>query len=228
MPAAASSGTGAGVEQGLASDSQFVRALCEWSSLKPTAIARRAGLTPTTITRPFNGTAETRLSQPTMEKLRAAFPAFPGFQREPDLPASAPVQRDYVAVHVLPTYAGAGGGGTGDGDPETALIPRSLVEGEFRGRAADFELIRVRGDSMEPIFHHGDELLIDKRDRNPVQPGPFAIFDGHHYHVKLVERVAARKGFYRVFSANLRYSDDVLEESETTIMGRPVWFGRRL
>ena len=134
----------------------------------------------------------------------------------------------YVDVNVLPSYAGAGGGGTGEGDKQVAKLPRRLIEEELRGKASDFELIDVRGDSMEPDFHHGDQILVDKRDRNPRQPGPFALWDDDGYVVKLVERVPQRRGWYRIFSANSRYSPYEIEETETTILGRPVWFARRL
>src|SRR3546814_3748103 len=57
------------------------------------------------------------------------------------------------------------------------------------GWPGDFVLITVRGDSMEPDFRHGDQLLCDKRDRSPAQPGPFAIWDGEwgEYVLKNVE-----------------------------------------
>lgn len=136
--------------------------------------------------------------------------------------------RAYLPVERLPSYAGAGGGGTGEGDIEHALVPRSLIEDELHARPADLLVIDVRGDSMEPIFQHGDQILIDRRDRNPAQPGPFALWDGDAYVVKLVERVPGKKGWYRIFSSNPRYTPYEVEEDEARFMGRPVWFGRRL
>lgn len=149
------------------------------------------------------------------------------FRVAPDQPIHPPEQ-DYVKVEVLPTFAGMGGGGTGDGDVETALVPRALVEDMLKGRADDFLLINVRGDSMEPDFHHGDQLLVDKRDTSPAQPGPFALWDGDwgEYVVKNVER--ARSGEVRIFSSNGKYSAESAPSETTRIIGRPVWFGRRL
>jgi phage repressor protein C with HTH and peptisase S24 domain len=144
-----------------------------------------------------------------------------------DLP-DAPTDQAYVDVAVLPSYAGAGGGGTGEGDRLVAKLPRQLIEDELRGRPQDFELIDIRGDSAEPDFHHGDQILIDTRDRNPRQPGPFAIWDEDGYVLKLVERIPGKRGWYRIFSANTRYSSYEIEETEATIRGRPVWFARRL
>lgn len=137
-------------------------------------------------------------------------------------------QIDYVEVEVLPTFAGMGGGGTGEGDREVALVPRALVEDVLRGKPADFLLINVRGDSMEPDFRHGDQILIDRRETTPAQPGPFALWDGEwgEYVVKNVER--SRAGEVRIFSSNPKYTAEVAPSEATRIIGRPVWFGRRL
>lgn len=143
---------------------------------------------------------------------------------EPDEPGGV----DYVPVEVLPTYAGMGGGGTGEGDREIALVPRALVVDILRGQPKDFLLINVRGDSMEPDFRHGDQLLVDKRDTSPAQPGPFALWDGEwgEYVVKNVER--SRTGEVRIFSTNSKYQTESAPAETTRIIGRPVWFGRRL
>lgn len=144
----------------------------------------------------------------------------------PDLPPKDPT-RDYVRVEILPTYGGMGGGGSGEGDVEVALLPRSLVVEELRAQPTDLLVVNVRGDSMEPLFRHGDQLLIDRRDTNPVQPGPFALWFDHGYVVKNVERIRAT-GLLRIFSSNPAYSPDEADPNEVRIMGRPVWFARRL
>jgi phage repressor protein C with HTH and peptisase S24 domain len=131
----------------------------------------------------------------------------------------------YVTIEVLPTFAGMGGGGTGDGDVRLAMLPRQLVEDELRAKASDLLMIDLRGNSMEPMFYHGDQVLIDKRDCNPVQPGAFALWDGDGYVVKNVERQGSK---YRVFSTNPIYSDRLAAPDEVQIMGRPVWYARRL
>lgn len=133
----------------------------------------------------------------------------------------------YVEVEVLPTYAGMGGGGSGEGDRATALLPRSLVEDQLRAKAADLLLIDVRGDSMEPTFQQGDQVLVDRRDRNPRQPGPFALWFDDGYVLKNVE-IIRKTGKMRIFSNNAAYSDDEADPEEVTVMGRPVWFARSL
>lgn len=150
-----------------------------------------------------------------------------GYLKLPDQP-EADTQNAYVPVEVLPTFGGMGGGGTGDADREQALVPRALVVDYLRGRPEDFLLINLRGDSMEPDFFHGDQVLVDRRDTSPAQPGPFALWDGEwgEYVVKNVER--SREGQVRIFSSNPKYTDEIVQSENTRLIGRPVWMGRQL
>lgn len=66
---------------GLDQDRLLLHSLCEFAGLLPSRLASEAGLAATTILRPFNGTATTRLSAPTIDKLRARFPDFPGWRK---------------------------------------------------------------------------------------------------------------------------------------------------
>jgi hypothetical protein len=208
-------------------DKQLIVDLTAWSGLSASKLAKRAGLATSTLTRPLQEPYKFRLSAPTIDKLRLAFPTFPKFARMPDMPSGS-AERAYLAVDILPTFAGMGGGGTGEGDVEQALVPRYLIEDVFRGRPADFVLIRTRGDSMAPDLEHDDEVLVDRRDTSPVQPGPFAIFDADEgvYVIKNVEKLPG--GRIRIFSTNPKYSPAEVSREETHIIGRPVWFGRRL
>jgi transcriptional regulator with XRE-family HTH domain len=60
-------------------DRALLAGLAEFYGMTANAIARRANVAATTINRPFNGSATTRLSQPTIDKLKRAFPAYPGW-----------------------------------------------------------------------------------------------------------------------------------------------------
>lgn len=210
-----------------ADDKDLIIELSAWAGLSASKLAKRAGLATSTLTRPLQEPWKFRLSAPTIDKLRLAFPNFPKFARAPDLPAGAS-GRAYLSVDILPTYAGMGGGGTGEGDPEQALVPRYLIEDVLRGKPTDFVLVRTRGDSMSPDLEHDDEVLVDRRDTSPVQPGPFAIFDADEgtYVIKNVEKLPG--GRIRIFSTNPKYSPAEVGREETHIIGRPVWFGRRL
>jgi phage repressor protein C with HTH and peptisase S24 domain len=135
---------------------------------------------------------------------------------------------DAVLIEKLPTFVGAGGGGTGEGDPKSIVISRGLVEA-LRIPAEELLAIDVEGDSMEPKFLPGDQLLIDRRKKNTAQPGAFCLWDGDGYVVKFIERVpGSQPAQVRVISDNARYREQTRLVDEIEIMGRVVWFGRRV
>lgn len=215
---------------GLEDDQELLRELVRWTKLAPSPLAKAAGLTPTTITRPYNGTASTRISTPTLEKLKARWPDFPGWGRpEPDQPVHTPGD-DTVQVARLPTFAGMGGGGTGDGDAGTLAFSRSLIEMDLRAKADDLLAIRAEGNSMEPDFQGGDLLLIDRRRRSLAAPGAFCLWDSDGYVIKYLERVPGSEPA-KVRIVSLRadlYQPYERLASECDIQGRVVWFGRQV
>lgn len=206
-------------------DKQQIRDLMRQRGWRQVDLAEALGITQDKVAKSLNGVRQWQADEAL--KLRELAGDHDNSARVPDVP---PMGREtaYVDIPVLPSYAGMGGGGNGEGEQGVAKLPRNLIVEELHGSPADFELIDVRGDSMEPDFHHGDQILIDRRDRDPRQPGPFALWDDDGYVVKLVERVPGKRGWYRIFSANPRYSEYEIEETDSTIRGRPVWFARRL
>lgn len=213
---------------GLARDTEFVRELVEWSKLAPSTVAKKAKLTPSTILRPFNGAATTRISVPTIDKLKQAFPDFPGFAVEGALEN---VREDSsVQIERIPTHAGMGGGGTGDGDRGTVAFSRSLIETELRATPTDLLAIVAEGNSMTPDFLGGDLVLIDKRRRTLNPPGAFCLWEGDGYVVKYLERIhGAEPPRVRLVSRNNEIyppTERLLEECD--IQGRVVWFGRKV
>ncbi|WP_404711524.1 helix-turn-helix transcriptional regulator [Sphingomonas sp. MMS24-J13] len=134
-----------------------------------------------------------------------------------------------VLVEMLPTFAGAGGGGTGEGDARMAVFSRALVEDFLRLSAEDLLAIEIDGNSMEPAFLSGDQILIDRRKKSVAQPGAFCLWDGDGYVVKYLEKVPGSKPpSLRVISGNPIYSTNERLVEEVEIMGRVIWFGRRV
>lgn len=144
---------------------------------------------------------------------------------EPDID----LHNEVVMIDLLPTYAGAGGGGTGEGDLEQVAFSRALIEREFRARPEDMLAVPVLGNSMEPDFRNGDQVLVDRRLTSITQPGAFCLWDGDGYVIKLLEKIYdSDPPKVRVISQNTIYRATERLAEEVRVLGRVVWFGRRV
>lgn len=148
----------------------------------------------------------------------------------PDAIQDAPP--NYVAIEAAPVPAGAGDGGDGEQlANHRALLwfREQLIRGELNARPEDIKYLRVRGQSMEPILRHGDEVLIDIRDRDFHAEGIFALWDGDGLVIKWVQPVrGADPPRVRMSSENPRMEPYDRLRDEVNIIGRVVWFARRM
>ncbi|MDT8280671.1 MAG: S24 family peptidase [Erythrobacter sp.] len=90
---------------------------------------------------------------------------------------------------------------------------------------AQLSAITVEGDSMEPLLHDGDEILVDR--------APRAFRDGIHVvrlgDTLMVKRVAsAGPGRVALLSQNLAYPPVEVAADEVAIIGRVVWKGGKI
>jgi phage repressor protein C with HTH and peptisase S24 domain len=204
-----------------------------------TALAKRVGCTPGAISQIVSGTSLRSKFLPDIADVLGVSVRWlraeddeggPGSRPPlPDLPPVNDDSPDVVHIELLPTFAGAGGGGTGDGDHATVVFARSLIEFELRAHPTDVLAVQIEGDSMEPDFRSGDQVLVDKRRKSVTQPGAFCLWDGDGYVIKLLERIYdSEPPKVRVISRNQIYSPAERLVDEVKIMGRVVWFGRRV
>lgn len=163
-------------------DHKLVVALVSWVGTTPADVARNAGMPASTINRHYKAPAPTRLSAPTIEKLRKAYPNFPGW------PGGTPAAADLGlpppnaivvpmegaslerAQENLPVW-GAALGCERDFDGEaielTTLNTGDIVEYVRRptilnGKKGVYAL-NVQGSSMHPALPDG-EMIVAVRD----------------------------------------------------------------
>lgn len=149
----------------------------------------------------------------------------------PDLPPDfVMAAEDYVRVTALEMRPGMGGGAYEDLDTTSGtLFPRRLIRDQLDARPEDIRLVEVEGPSMSPILESGDQVLVNLLKRNPSQPGIFCLWDGFGTVCKLVERVPlTTPPRLRILSANPLFTPYELTEEEASIIGRVVWYARRL
>lgn len=225
---------------GLAADTAFVKELCRWAKLPPSALAKAAGLTPTTILRPFNGVATTRLSQPTFEKLRAKFPKYPGWNRDlPDQLGMLGERKDpnerldeLVYVRSVDINLAMGDGLVVEDHPSTELVPFNLgfIRGVTRANTDDLLIMSGHGESMEPTLLRSDLLMLDTAQRSPIVSDQIWAF---HYAgggmIKRLRRVReAGRDCFLIISDNPSVPPQQAELDDIHIIGKLVWVGRRM
>jgi len=135
-----------------------------------------------------------------------------------------------VDIKLLPTFAGLGAGGTGEGDEGYVSFSRDLIENELRALPEALLAIVAEGNSMEPDFRGGDQILVDTRRKGLAQPGAFCLWDLDGHVIKYLERIPnTDPPRVRIISANdgLYPPAERLVE-EVNIIGKVVWFGRRV
>lgn len=167
---------------GLKADRILLADLCAYTGLKPSNVAIEAGMAVTTITRPMNGLTKTRLSQPTLDKLKAKWPDFPGWSvPAADIPATnGKVKKlegapDVTLNRDLPVYGtslGAPRDFDGKAIEQIMLNTGTAIDhikrpAMLHGQDYAYALY-VQGSSMDPKFEDGDTIYVtDSRRGKP-------------------------------------------------------------
>jgi phage repressor protein C with HTH and peptisase S24 domain len=138
-------------------------------------------------------------------------------------------EKSYLPVPVHDIRVSAGHGTLIDAESVTGSwpFPQRYIRDALSIRTRNLSIIEVIGDSMEPTLKSGDRIMVDLDDRDPTNPGIFALYDGDATVVKRVEKVPASDRVMLISDNPLHNNYEVLA-SVVSIAGRVVWFGRKL
>ena len=176
-----------------------------------------------------SGLARSALANPAGPRQQA--PRAERLERARRLVSVAAESGAIVAIPEVAVKAAAGGGTLVESEVEGAQwhFPADWVRTELRAHATDLRIITIDGDSMEPLLMPGDKVLIDTQRRSPTPPGVFVLFDGLGLVAKQVEHVPnTEPPRLAITSANPRYQRYDRTADEVSIVGRVVWFARRM
>lgn len=82
-------------------------------------------------------------------------------------------------------------------------------------------MLRVRNDSMAPVFLPDDRVMVDLTDRDPAAGGYFAIWNGGALLIRRVEIIPRSDPLsVKISPENPRYTPDVCPIAEAQIQGR--------
>lgn len=225
---------------GLESDTAFVKDLCRWAKSAPSKLAKEAGLAATTILRPFNGVATTRISQPTIDKLRAKFPRYPGWNREhPDQlgmhgerPDPNEKPDELVYVRRVDISLAMGEPAVVEDYPATDLVPFNMgfIRSVSKATTEQLLIITGHGESMEPTLLRSDYLMIDTSMRQYSMSDQIWAF---HYAgggmIKRLRRIRHEgRDCYLITSDNPAVPEQLAEIDDVHLIGKLVWVSRQM
>lgn len=106
---------------------------------------------------------------------------------------------------------------------------KKWIRQTLRAMPENVRLTTLHGDGMEPTLYDGDIVLVDISRKHPTPPGIFMLFDGLGPVAKRLEFVTnSTPPSVHVLSDNARYSAYTRPLAELQIVGRIIWFGRKL
>ncbi len=216
--------------EGLEQDKALIRGLIAFSGTHIAGLAKKAGLSPSTLNRPANGSATTRLSQRTLEKLRGAYPSFPGWAGfvMPSVDVPDDQYEDVVPVREIDLTFGMGS--TYLDVPITEEVhrfPRAWIRRYTRASPDRLFFAQGLGDSMEPTLYDSDLLLIDTSQRTlNMAEKIWAVAYADCGMIKRLRPVPG--GGVEVWSDKKEVSPFTAYDGELEIIGRVVAVQRKL
>jgi len=139
---------------------------------------------------------------------------------------------DAVFLPYLDIDISAGHGSISDDLAEAGnswVFDRQFLQQICHADISALRMLSVKGDSMSPVLEDGDMILVDLSDTQPSPPGIFVLFDGVGLLTKSVELIPdSSAGQIRIAPANPHYSAYQRSLRDIRIVGRVIWFSRRL
>lgn len=138
---------------------------------------------------------------------------------------------ELVQIPILEVEASAGHGALAELEAKSAQF--GFDEGWLRkltaSNASKLSIIKVTGDSMEPTLNDGDEVMVDLADGQArLRDGIYVLRMDDALNVKRVA-IEPKGRQISVVSDNPSYpSWNGLERRTINIVGRVLWFGRKL
>lgn len=123
--------------------------------------------------------------------------------------------------------AGPGGAAIDERETPAYAFDRRTLRSMTSGRVEGLSIIRVRGDSMVPTFHDGDDILVDgSSDARRLRDGVYVLRIAGDL---VVKRIAMKPGGFDILSDNPvfpRWPDCAPQDVD--VIGRVIWAGRRI
>lgn len=218
--------------EGLERDTELICEIIEFAGVSAAEVARKAKIDPETVRRPATGKATTRISQRTLEKLRAAYPGFPGWTGDSDWEPSssglATAEADMVELEQIDLRYGLGASyADGPVGVERRPFSREWLRTITSTPPRNLFWAIGDGDSMEPTIRSGEVILIDRTEgRQYLDDGIWALTHGEIGMIKRLRRLP--DGTIELHSDNHLVRPYAAQQDHLNVIGRVVAVVRTL
>jgi hypothetical protein len=209
-------------------DIRLIQGLVEWAGTNVNQITKKAGMANTTINRFANGSAQGRLHRDTIGKLKAAYPDYPGFAGDLDVPALRASSDDDVEIQQWDVAYGMGAGGYLDlpVTGETHKFSRSWLRQFTSAPPEKIFLADGTGDSMFPTILDADKVMIDTTQREVRMAD--RIWAAAYGQTGIIKRLRpSPDGSVKILSDNPSVPVEVAYDGELHVVGRVVAIVRK-
>lgn len=133
----------------------------------------------------------------------------------------------YIPEFGDPVSAGQGAIMNSEGIECYHCFPRHFIYNDLLATPEDLFMLKVMGDSMEPIINDNDIIMID---RSSISIREGKVYLCVYYNELLIKKIQViGDGKYSLISENkLLYPPIEAIKSKVTIIGRVIWFGRKI
>lgn len=138
---------------------------------------------------------------------------------------------EVISISSLEVHASMGGGTltTEENEGKVYYFHHDWVRNSLKSNPSDLRIIFVSGDSMYPTLQDNDMVLVDLSRKTPTPPGIFVLFDGIGLVAKRLEVISGiEPPSLRIASDNPQYGAYERSTGEVNIIGRVVWFARKV
>lgn len=132
-------------------------------------------------------------------------------------------------VPVYNVQVSAGNGAIVDAEEHISNLAFSTVylREMTNAKGKQLAVIRVKGDSMSPTIQDDDMVMVDTTKTNLDYDGLFVLRVGEALQIKRIGR-GARRSSVMVIADNSLYPPVDTERSEIDVVGKVIWYGRKV
>ena len=186
-----------------------------------TGLSKRIDKSPAQISQWINGSADSKtgkarsMKSDTAREIEIALKLPRGWFDQPVESAHTTPQKGYIQLTLLDIKTEAGYGFDNNDYPKSVKlieVSEKWAKNKLGHNLESISVITASGDSMQPTFHSGDWLFVDKTTNFYDEDGVYVFMSSSGLKVKRLQKFVS--GELRIISDNQKYKSEVIEDNE--------------